>query len=240
MLLWLIGAGANGLYTVANKIPSIFTTFSSLFSQAWRLSAISNFDDEQGKTDFYSRVYIFYFLFCVYICFILVALSKVFASILFKNDYYSAWILIPMLLFASLMGGLSGFLESIYAAAKKTKQLLISMFIGSLFNIVLNYFLIKEIGIIGAPIATAISFIVIWIIRSIVLKKIISMKIDYYRICLSLAMTFFAFLLFSYDFDFKYILLLVTVLIITIINYKDVRLLLIESIKLFKKEKRKK
>lgn len=240
MLLWFIGAGANGLYSVANKIPTIFSTFSSLFSQAWRISAISSYDNDKERAHFYSKVYNYYFVFSLYICIFLASFSEFFAGLLFKNDYYSAWILIPMLVFASLIEGLSGVLASIYAAAKKTKLLMISTLVGALFNIVLNYFLIKYLGVIGAPIATSLSFVLIWAIRIIVLKKIMTLRINHFKDCLSLLLTFVVFVLFSYSFYPKYLYILVLLVFITIINFGSLRSLSNESLQIIKYRRRKK
>ena len=44
--------------------------------------------------------------------------------------------------------------------------------IGAIVNIVLNIMLIKFVGVIGAAIATAISYFVVWIIRMVNVKNI--------------------------------------------------------------------
>lgn len=41
IIIWSIGMGANGIYSVANKIPSLLTTVVNVFLQAWQLSAIT-------------------------------------------------------------------------------------------------------------------------------------------------------------------------------------------------------
>ena len=40
VVAWICGAAANGIYSVAFKIPSILNVFQSIFNQAWTLSAV--------------------------------------------------------------------------------------------------------------------------------------------------------------------------------------------------------
>ena len=50
ILTWLTGVATNGVYAIACKIPAILTTFQNVFSNAWSISAISEFnkDDNDG------------------------------------------------------------------------------------------------------------------------------------------------------------------------------------------------
>ncbi|MEI3130547.1 MAG: hypothetical protein V8S89_07050 [Oscillospiraceae bacterium] len=40
MINAMLGGDANGIYTVANKLPTILTLLSSVLMQAWQFSAI--------------------------------------------------------------------------------------------------------------------------------------------------------------------------------------------------------
>ena len=221
MLAWIVGTSANGLYSVANKIPSIFATFSSIFSQAWRLSAVTNYDEKKNDTGFYSNVYNVYIILGICVCMGLTAFSKGFALLLFKKDYFIVWNLVPMLLLAALMEGLTGFLASLYVAAKKTKLLMISTFVGAIANIFLNYLLIKLIGIRGAAIATMISFFIVWIIRSKVLNSIMILSTSNLKVIVSIAIMFLSALYFSYDWPFALPVYLASILVILLINYNE-------------------
>ena len=54
MIEWMIGASALGIYTVATKIPSLINVIITIFSQAWGLSAVREFEstnDEKYYSD---------------------------------------------------------------------------------------------------------------------------------------------------------------------------------------------
>ena len=46
MVTYFINSGANGLYTAASKIPNFVIMFSSIFIDAWQLSAVDEYDNE--------------------------------------------------------------------------------------------------------------------------------------------------------------------------------------------------
>ena len=223
MLVAFAGLAANGLYAVAHKIPTIFTTFTTLFSQAWRISAISDYEDSDIKSTakFYSMVHGKYALLCIYACAGITLFSRLIAKILFQAEFFSAWVLVPPLMLASLLEAYSGFLASIYAALKKTKLLTISTLFGMIVNIGLNYFLIRQLGIIGAPIATFLSFSVVWIIRLIIVRKFVPIEIDFIRLIPSIVLLSLANLYFAFDLPYKVGVYLLNVVIIVLINIRE-------------------
>lgn len=103
---------------------------------------------------------------------------KVIAKILFAKEFFIAWKYVPFLLLAILFGALSGFLGSIYAANKDSKMYAKSTAVGAIANIALNFSLIPNFGAQGAAIATCISYITVWILRLVFMKKYIVLDIN--------------------------------------------------------------
>lgn len=220
MLIAIIGEGANGLYAIAHKVPSVFTAVVGVFLHAWRVSAISTFEEHGYKSeDYYSTVYETYLVVCIYVCMILTVFSQLIARILFRSDYYVAWELVPPLLLASVFEAFSAFLTSIYAAVKKTGTLFISTGVGMSFNIALNFLLIKEIKIMGAALATFVSFFIVWIIRVFVLKNVIRIKVNYLKLIFCILILVICSMYFSMDLPAKYIIYISGFTTILLINY---------------------
>lgn len=46
VVIFFCGLAANGVYSVASKIPSILNVFQVIFNQAWSLSAVKDFDPD--------------------------------------------------------------------------------------------------------------------------------------------------------------------------------------------------
>ena len=124
----MIGTAINGIYSVAYKIPTIMSMVCDVFIQAWGLSAIKEFGQDD-REKFFSTVYSSFSSGLVLVCSLLIFFNKLIAKILFANEFYSAWKYSSILVVSMMFSGLSGFLGGIYGAAKHNDELAISTFV---------------------------------------------------------------------------------------------------------------
>lgn len=177
ILLLFYDLNITGIYSVAYKIPTIIEFVQAIYSQAWQISAIKEYDKE-NSAEFFSNMYkIYNIIILFFVCLILIFL-KVIAKILFAKEFFIAWKYVPFLLLAILFGALAGFLGSIYAANKDSKMYAKSTAIGAMTNIILNFLLIPSMAAHGAAVATCISYVIVWILRLIFMKKYMVLKIN--------------------------------------------------------------
>ncbi|MBC2103754.1 lipopolysaccharide biosynthesis protein [Listeria booriae] len=163
ILTFAIGIAANGLYTVAAKIPSLLSMINTIFFQAWSISAIG--EKLKQNDSFFAGVFtLFSSLFFIATEGIMLIVQP-FAGTLFSAAYQDVWKYVPFLLIAVLLSSFSSFLEVSYMVEKKTKQLLFTSLKGSIVNVGLAVLLIPIIGILGASIATLLGFLVTWLLR---------------------------------------------------------------------------
>lgn len=184
----LCGTAANGIFSVAYKIPSILTMFQTIFNQAWTISAVKEFDENSGE--FYSNIYKVYNFLLVILCSGLIICNKFIARILFANDFYIAWKYAPFLMLSVIFGSLSNLLGGIFAAAKNTKVYAKTTMIGAIVNIFANIGLVLVFGPVGAAIATVLSNAIVWACRINEANKIISIKVNYMRNAMSYILIF--------------------------------------------------
>lgn len=176
----ILGIGASGIYAVSYKIPSILTMFNQIFAQAWNLSAIKEFDKDD-KDGFFSRTYTVYNAGMVLSCSMIIIMNIILAKFLYAKDFYEAWKYTSPLLISIIFSALSSFVGSIFSAVKNSRIFAISTVSAAAVNTLLNAVLIPVIGIQGAAIATAVSFMVIWLIRLNSTRKYINMKLNIKR-----------------------------------------------------------
>ena len=176
----IIGIGASGIYAVSYKIPSILTMFNQIFAQAWNLSAIKEFDKDD-KDGFFSRTYTIYNAGMVLSCSLIIIMNIVLAKFLYAKDFYEAWKYTSPLLISIIFSALSSFVGSIFSAVKNSRIFAISTVSAAAVNTLLNAVLIPVIGIQGAAVATAVSFMAIWLIRLVSARKYINMKLNIKR-----------------------------------------------------------
>ena len=180
ILTWMSGVAASGIFAVAYKIPNLLTVFQNIFSQAWSISAIKEFD--KNDTDhFIGNTYTMVNFALTMICSIIMICNIVIAKILYSNDFFVAWQYVPPLLISVLFNAMSLFIGSIFTAVKDTKTLSISTIIGAAINIVCNFVFIYFWDIYGAVFATMIGYAVVLLVRHIILRKHIIMKIKWKR-----------------------------------------------------------
>lgn len=166
MVTGFIGSSANGLYTAASKIPNFIIMFSSIFIDAWQLSAVDEYDNE-GKADFFTKVFRVYSGGVFVAASALIVLCQLFTKILVADSYYESWQFVPILIISTSLSCFVNFLASVYMASKKTLMGSVTAFAGAITNFGLNMLLIPRIGINGATIATVAAFIVVFVTRAI-------------------------------------------------------------------------
>ena len=179
VVTWICGAAANGIYSVAFKIPSILNVFQSIFNQAWTLSAVKEINEKSGE--FYSKIYSIYNCGLVLLCSILLVGDKLIARILYANDFYQAWQYAPLLTISVVFSCLCGVFEGIFAAAKETKILATTTIVGAIINIAMNLVLVNAFGPMGAAFSTMVSYGLVWFARLRKASSIVDLSINLKR-----------------------------------------------------------
>lgn len=180
IITYFWGTSVNGIYSVAYKIPSLLNMIASIFYTSWQISAIDEFGSKKS-IDFFSNVYRKYHSIFIITASGTILLIKVLAKILFVNEFYQAWKYSVILIIASMLQAMGSFMGTIYTSAMQSSAILITTAISAIVNIILNFMLIPKYGAYGAAIATLISYLIVLILRDYDSKRILPMKINYYR-----------------------------------------------------------
>ncbi|KAB0578512.1 O-antigen/teichoic acid export membrane protein [Fusobacterium naviforme] len=170
IVTYIVGVSANGILSIAYKIPNIMNTLQSVFIQAWQISAIRE-SDKVDAIPFYQNMFNYCMAFmCVGGSF-LICFAKNIAELLYAKDFFVAWKFVPLLIVSNVLNSASGFIGPILNAKKDTVPMFVSAIVGAVSNIVLNIFLCKLFGIQGITIATMISSFIIFVVRKKFLDK---------------------------------------------------------------------
>ena len=176
IVTWFCGTAVTGIYSVAYKMPSMISVVVQIFYNAWSISAVDGFGSEE-TLKFYNSIYKKYIAGTFFFASGIIWMNKILAYFLYSDDFFEAWLYVPVLVLAVVYHGMGSFVGSIYTSAKKTRILLFSTVAGAAANIVLNLIMVPLWGPMGAAIATCISYLVIWAIRCIGAGNI--MKLDF-------------------------------------------------------------
>ena len=227
------GYGVTGVYAISYKIPSLMTTLTSVFLNAWQITSAEEIDSEYAETIF-NKIYRLFFTVLVFAVAILIPLSRLLSRILFAKEFFNAWYYVPILLFAYLFHDLSAFIGSTYTASKKTRIIFVSTLIGAITNVLLNIMLISIYGAIGAAIATLISYYIVWMIRIINSAKILKISINIAAHFISFFFIGVEIILEMMDSLSLSLTSMICILIIVLANYPSMKDLYATSISIFK------
>ena len=176
MVSSMVGVAANGIYAVSYKLPTLVSTLTAIFNQAWSYSAIRE-DGACDEDEYNNRIFKMLIGIVMMIGIGIVTFVKPFLSIYVSDEFFSAWKYTPFLIIGYVYLTLGSFMATSYTVHKDSFGYLFSGLFGAVFNIVLNFALIPLIGVYGAAIATCISYFFVFVFRLVHTKKYIKYKI---------------------------------------------------------------
>lgn len=236
MVTWIISEEANGIYAVANKLPTFLTLLSTVFMQAWQFSAISESEnDRKEHIEFYGKVWSSFQSVMFLAGSAITALAIPMIKILTTEDYYSAWEFVPMLALAMVFSSFANFMGSVYVVEKRSKNSFLTTMVGAALNVVLNLILIPKIGSQGAAIATFASYLVVFVIRTFDAKKYIPFKTHFVTVMINTAIVLFQIVYMLLEFPFNYLIQAAAFVALFIINLKFFKVFFVKILSFVKK-----
>ena len=170
---WL-GSAANGIYAVSAKLPTILTVLSSVFMEAWLFSAVTERQDgAQAHLQFYASVWRTFVAGMVLSASAVIAFSRLAVRLLAEEEFFSAWQFVPVLCLAMVFAAFSTFLSSVYVVSKKSTLSFWTALLGAGSNLLMNFFLIPRIGILGAATATLLSYVLVFLVRAVSIRRLL-------------------------------------------------------------------
>jgi len=207
-----------GIYSLSYKIAGIVLIVVTSFNMAYRplFFKLANLSDQDhGKSLIFKYNYLFILIFLLLV-FIVSFLSKEIVFLLFNENYYAAYLYIPIIALSyvfSVAGGLVNrfFEQSKFMVVNMTIHIIIAM-----LNLILNYLLIPIFGAYGAAVSTVISLLVGFIASYLYSRKYcFFVPFDWVRIIKDVSFLSFVYFVFNFFFYFEniYLSLIIKILI---------------------------
>lgn len=156
----------NGLYAAANKLPAVVALFTTIFTEAWQLSAITD-GQGQDREPFFSRI----FSALMAVSFMagagLILFTRFIMRFLVAPSFFEAWRYVPILIVATIFSCLVTFLNSVYIVEKRSGLSLLTMMAGAVCNLAFNAILIPVFGVNGAAFSTMVSYLLVFVVRAV-------------------------------------------------------------------------
>jgi O-antigen/teichoic acid export membrane protein len=154
------GASIVGIYAVGAKLSGIANLFQSIFGKGWQYFSFSTMDDVDSHI-IYGKIFETVFLFGILTINFLIFYSDFIFEIIFDERYYNSWVVVPLLTVGPFVMILKWVAGIGFQIKKKTYYSTITIFLSSIINIALNFMLIEKYSLMGAAIATVISYVIL-------------------------------------------------------------------------------
>ena len=177
IISFILGAGANGLYAISNKFPTIISSLTGVFNLSWSESAALHIDSEDRDEFFTDITNTIIKLFTALGVGMIACMPFVF-PLMVNKQYNDAYNYIPFLVVATVFNVVINLYSQVYLAKKLSKQVATTAILGAIINIIVNVSLIKVIGIYAAAVSTTVSYFAMMVYRHIDLKKYINITIE--------------------------------------------------------------
>lgn len=196
-LRYFFGLNEVGLYGIGYKLASVISLLLFGFQKAWGPYVLSTYKGKEARRVF-SKIYD-YASIAICVAFLLLSLfAKEILLIFTTADYVEAYKVVPFVVASIATYTFGGYFAFGIGIAKKNIHRAWGGAVAALINLGLNYMLIPPLGMIGAAIATVISFLVLGVVMMHISQR-------YYRV--------------EYKFKANFVMYLITATII-LIAYK--------------------
>lgn len=165
-----LGIEANAMYAVANKLPTIFTSFQTTFSLAWQENASIAAKDSDRET-YYSQMCDFVFRLLFGLMAALIMITPMIWKLLVRGNYGEAYSQLSILYIAMMFSCMSSTIAGIYIAQMKTRNVGVSTMCAAIINLLIDLLLVKNIGIWAGSVSTLISYLFLLLYRMVNIQK---------------------------------------------------------------------
>jgi O-antigen/teichoic acid export membrane protein len=233
MLERMVGLHELGIYDIAYTYSAIPLFLLVGFSQVWQPVFFENM--KKGADKILLKLSSYYIVFFFLISLSVIVFSNEVFNFFIDVKYISAIKIIPWIVLGIFFLGLSNLIASIYSYQKKFKEIGIIAIIAAIINVVLNYFFIKSYGLVGAAIASALTYSLYFLILLFKIRKDFTQVFSLKFFSLTLSILLITAIIFNYvnssylEFNLliffakalAFIFVLVFLLFFGLIDYKD-------------------
>lgn len=174
-LNYFCSASIVGVYASAQTLMTVFSIIQQSFNIVWGAKAIEKYEKEDDIENYYIFVHRVMVV-CMFTFGATILLFKNVFVLLLGDKYREASTIIPFLMLNPIMYTIS---ETTNLGIIMKKKSLYQVYVGiisCITNVIGNFVLIPLVGAKGAAIATGISYIIFWGLRTIFSQKLMYIK----------------------------------------------------------------
>lgn len=177
-----------GIYQANYRLGIFMMLLVSTYDFAWRPFFLSHAKDSEAK-QLFARILTYFLLFAIGAFLVLsffledvVKLPLFAGRTIIEKRYWGGLHIVPVVLLAYVFLGVSNNMVAGIYIEKKTQKLPAITFLGAFVNVIANFLLIPFLGIMGAAIATLVSYAVMAVAVYFTVQRFYPVRYEYERI----------------------------------------------------------
>lgn len=173
----ILGLNANGIYAISSKFTLIILFITSAATLAWQ---DLSFSIDYYKTNNLNTAKIIekYMKIVLSSCGVIIFLIHFIFPHVINKQYFESYSIIPLCIIVAVLASIGNFISQTLGAIKKTKIILYSSLISTIYNVIFLNFFIKNYGLNGVSMNLIITYLIIIFIRIFYLKYNHNIKIN--------------------------------------------------------------
>lgn len=224
LVTYWINLEEAGIYSMASRFGTIMTLITSVISLAWLEESFKTVNDKDSHHQFNKVLHYITKLNLSFVA-LLIPLTYIFYNYFVFGDFFNGVTIVPIVYLTAAFAALGTHLASIFLANKESFTALATTFLGGIIAVISGLFLVDPLGSLGVALSSLIGFIVMYVIRIPLLKKRISIEIDYKLLVFLTLFCFLITVICDYNRDSLAAQIITTFLVfisLIFINYKEI------------------
>ena len=224
LMLFLLGKDTVGIYSPSYKFGSILLFIVIAFRTAWQPFFLKVAKETNAK-EIYAKVMTYFTLGGVlviigasYLLEYVLKMPLAFGKPIIGEKYWGGLIIMPIIMSSYLFYGMYVNLTVGIYIKKKTQYMIIFSGLAALANVGSNFYLMPHYGIVGAAIATLLSYLIMAVTIFVANQKIYHVPYEYGRLIFLLVLLTGSMVVY-YAFDISIVVRIAVLIIIPVIFY---------------------
>ena len=168
------------LYSIAFRVASIVQLISSGFISAWPPFVYKKAEEnEEESKKIFNGIFLIFGIILLFVGIFISIFSPELVTLLATEKYIKASVVVPVMVYYTIFYIITGYFCVGIGIKKVTRYRMYAGLIASAANFVLNFLLVPKFGIIGASVATFVSYGVYGVLVMYWSEKVFPVRYDY-------------------------------------------------------------
>jgi O-antigen/teichoic acid export membrane protein len=154
--------------------------------------------EEYYAKEYYSKILTYFCFLALFLALLVSVLAEDVIKIISTESYWESYKIVPIVCLAYIVWGINDLLSAEILLSRKTYYFTITTCVGAICNIILNTLLIPSYGMMGAAVATLVSFLLVASMRYVIGQSLNRICYEWYRVTKLIVIWLLMFVVLSY------------------------------------------